>query len=75
MKICNITPLRFLQRSLKQKVMPKRKQNYLNGDKRVTRTEQCIFVGERSLMTSHIRVGRGSKIAPKKGRYRVGQGR
>ena len=30
---------------------------------------------ERSLMTSHIRVGRGSKIAPKKGRYRVGQGR
>jgi hypothetical protein len=26
-------------------------------------------------MTSQIRVGRGSKIAPKKGRYRVGQGR
>ena len=26
-------------------------------------------------MTSDIRVGRGSKIAPKKGRYRVGQGR
>ena len=26
-------------------------------------------------MTSHIRVGRGSKIAPQKGRYRVGQGR
>ena len=25
-------------------------------------------------MTSDIRVGRGSKIAPKMGRYRVGQG-
>ena len=32
-------------------------------------------VRERSLMTSLIRVGRGSKIAPKKGHYRVGQGR
>ena len=30
---------------------------------------------ERPLMTSNIRVGRGSKIAPKIGRYRVGQGR
>ena len=27
------------------------------------------------IMTSHIRVGRGSKIAPKKGYYRVGQNR
>ena len=34
----------FLQSLLKQKVMPKRKQNYYNGDKKVTRTEQCIFV-------------------------------
>ena len=33
-----------------------------------------VSVRERSLMTSHIRVG-GSKIAPKKGRHRVGQGR
>ena len=32
-------------------------------------------VRERPLMTSDIRVGRGSKIAPKMGRYRVGQGR
>ena len=30
---------------------------------------------ERSLMTSDIRVGRGSKIAPKMERYTVGQGR
>ena len=30
---------------------------------------------KRPLMTSDIRVGRGSKIAPKIGRYRVGQGR
>ena len=30
---------------------------------------------ERPLMTSDIRVGRGSKIAAKIGRYRVGQGR
>ena len=30
---------------------------------------------EHPLMTSDIRVGRGSKIAPKIGRYRVGQGR
>ena len=30
---------------------------------------------ERSLMTSHTRVGRGSKIVPKEGRYRVGQGK
>jgi hypothetical protein len=40
-----IPPICFLQRSLlKQKVMPKRKQNYYNGDKKVARTEQCIFV-------------------------------
>jgi hypothetical protein len=26
-------------------------------------------------MTSHIRVGRGVQDSPKKGRYRVGQGR
>ena len=32
-------------------------------------------LGERPLMTADIRVGRGSKIAPKIGRYRVGQGR
>ena len=31
--------------------------------------------GERPLMMSNIRVGRGSKIAPKMGHYRVGQGR
>ena len=30
---------------------------------------------ERSLMTSHIRVGRGVQDSPQKGRYRVGQGR
>ena len=44
----------------------------------MSQTYDCSNVfslGERSLMTSHIRVGRGSKIAPKKGRYRVGQGR
>ena len=32
-------------------------------------------IWERLVMTSDIRVGRGSKIAPKVGRYRVGQGR
>ena len=32
-------------------------------------------VRERPLMTSDIRVGRGSKIAHKIGRYRVGQGK
>ena len=32
-------------------------------------------IRERPLMTSDFRVGRGSKIAPKIGRYRVGQGR
>ena len=35
----------------------------------------CYFsLGESPLMTSDIRVGRGSKIAPKMGRYRLGQG-
>ena len=34
-----------------------------------------ILFREHSLMTSHIRIGRGSKIAPQKERYRVGQGR
>ena len=34
-----------------------------------------ILIGERSLMTSLIRVGRGVQDSPKKGRYRVGQGR
>ena len=34
-----------------------------------------ILLRERPLMTSNIRVGRGSTIAPKVGRYRVGQGR
>ena len=34
-----------------------------------------IEIRERPLMTSDIRVGRGSKIAPKMGRYRVGKGR
>ena len=35
-----------------------------------------FWLGERSLMTSHIRVGRGvQEIAPQKGRYRVGHGR
>ena len=33
------------------------------------------MVEERPEMTSDIRVGRGSKIAPQIGRYRVGQGR
>ena len=30
---------------------------------------------KHSLMTSHIRVGRGVQDSPKKGRYKVGQGR
>ena len=34
-----------------------------------------IAIREHSLMTSHIRVGRGVQDSPKKGRYRVGQGR
>ena len=34
-----------------------------------------ITYRERPLMTSHIRVGRGVQNSPKKGRYRVGQGR
>ena len=34
-----------------------------------------LKVREPSLMTSLIRVGRGSKIVPNKGRDRVGQGR
>ena len=34
-----------------------------------------MILRERPLMTSDIRVGRGSKIAQKIGRYRVGQGR
>ena len=33
------------------------------------------WLRERSLMTSLIRVGRGVQESPKKGRYRVGQGR
>ena len=36
-------------------------------------SKETFNVRERPLTTSHIRVGRGSKIAPKKGRYRVGQ--
>ena len=36
---------------------------------------EVTILRERPLMTSDIRVGRGSKIAPKKGRYRAGQGR
>ena len=32
-------------------------------------------IRERQLMTSDIRVGRGPKIVPNMGRYRVGQGR
>ena len=35
---------------------------------------QLSTVGERPLMTSDIRVGREYNIAPKIGRYRVGQG-
>ena len=36
----------------------------------------ALYLGERSLMSSDIRlVGRGFKIAPKIGRYKVGKGR
>ena len=36
---------------------------------------EFVLLRERPLMTSDIRVGRGSKIAPKMGRYREGQGK
>ena len=36
----------------------------------------AIFdIWERALMTSHTRVGGGVQDSPKKGRYRVGQGK
>ena len=41
----------------------------------ITRKATSKSTRERSLMTSHIKVGRGIQHRPKKGRYRVGQGR
>ena len=41
----------------------------------IIKTWVINLVRERPLMTSNIRVGRGSKIAPEIERYRVGQGR
>ena len=62
-------PLCFLQSLLKQKVMPKRKQNYYNGDKKVTRTEQCIFVVKKrclvfSTFASQATVAGSSRFWP-----------
>ena len=47
----------------------------LNNSDKDWWNERTRNLRERSLMTSDIRVGRGSKIAQKKGRYGVEQGR
>ena len=48
------------------KIVMQQSENYANVESRRQ-------IGERSLLTSHIRVGRGVQDSPPKGRYRVGQ--